>query len=125
MERFPGVPITPEQEALTLRLRAHYQGILYCERGYDEPRALDALRRGHAHAIAFGRPFISTRICPERTPGSPIDRTRRFNVLWRGEKGYTIIRPSGRTRLAVGEQTGIKNPPGGFLASGRGSSVLR
>ncbi|MBK8972862.1 MAG: alkene reductase [Hahellaceae bacterium] len=90
MERFPGVPITPEQEALTLRLRAHYKGFYIANGGYDGPRAQEALRQGHAHAIAFGRPFISNPDLPERLRrGAPLTEPDGSTFYGGGRKGYT------------------------------------
>lgn len=70
-------------------VRAAFRGVLIAAGGYDRNRADDALQRGRADLIAFGRPFISNPDLVKRldadAPLAPWDR-RTFYT--RGPRGY-------------------------------------
>lgn len=53
-------------DALAIRIRSEFGGPLILAGGYDLASARDALARGRADAIAFGRPFIANPDLVER-----------------------------------------------------------
>ncbi|BAW00375.1 alkene reductase [Lysobacter enzymogenes] len=81
----PGMP-----DAFREALRLIYRGTLIYSGKYTKARAEDALARGWADLIGFGRPFIANPDLPHRLqhdlPLNEGDRTRYFGG---GSEGYT------------------------------------
>ncbi|MET4729060.1 N-ethylmaleimide reductase [Lysobacter enzymogenes] len=81
----PGMPV-----AFREALRLIYRGTLIYSGKYTKARAEDALARGWADLIGFGRPFIANPDLPHRLqhdlPLNEGDRTRYFGG---GSEGYT------------------------------------
>ncbi|WP_454724953.1 MULTISPECIES: alkene reductase [Cupriavidus] len=81
-------PVMPA--AFKEALRAVYPGTLIYSGNYTQPRAEEALARGWADLIGFGRPFIANPDLPYRLQhGLPLatgDRTKYFGG---NEAGYT------------------------------------
>ncbi|QQQ01402.1 alkene reductase [Lysobacter enzymogenes] len=81
----PGMP-----DAFREALRMIYRGTLIYSGKYTKARAEDALARGWADLIGFGRPFIANPDLPYRlqhdVPSSEGDRSRYFGG---GAEGYT------------------------------------
>ena len=70
--------------------RALHKGTLIVGGGYDPASAADALRRGHADAIAFGRPFIANPDLVARVRrGVPLAQPDRATFYTTGPAGYT------------------------------------
>jgi N-ethylmaleimide reductase len=71
-------------------LRRLFKSLFIANNGYDRGLAIDAVRRGHADMVAFGRPYIANPDLVERlrrdAPLNPPDRATFFGG---GEKGYT------------------------------------
>lgn len=89
VERLPVSPVSDEQQALILRLRAKYRGFYIANGGYDGERAAAAVASGHAHAVAIGRDFIANPDLPERIrQGAKLNAPDRDSFYGGGEKGY-------------------------------------
>ncbi len=55
-----------EDMAMSAHLRALWKGLYVVNGGYDGPRGEEALRSGHADAVAFGRTFLANPDLPRR-----------------------------------------------------------
>ena len=55
-----------EAIALSAHLRTLWKGLYAVNGGYDGPRGEEAVRTGHADAIAYGRPFLANPDLPRR-----------------------------------------------------------
>jgi N-ethylmaleimide reductase len=71
-------------------LRKSFRGAYIANNGYDRDMAIEAVERGAADLVAFGRPFIANPDLVERlrraAPLAPIDKATLYGG---GEKGYT------------------------------------
>jgi 2,4-dienoyl-CoA reductase-like NADH-dependent reductase (Old Yellow Enzyme family) len=52
--------------AMSAQLRTLWKGLYVANGGYDGPRGEEAIRSGHADAIAYGRPFLANPDLPRR-----------------------------------------------------------
>ena len=89
VEQFPGVDVGAEDAAMMARLRKQYDGFYIGNGGYDADRASEAVKSGHADAIAFGRPFIANPDLPERyRVGAPLNGPNGETFYGGDETGY-------------------------------------
>lgn len=88
VERFPGIPSSPEDEALLKELRQSFRGNYIANGGYD-PLSAEAVIAEGAFAVAFGRPFIANPDLPERIANG-VDLAEPDPSTFYGgdEKGY-------------------------------------
>jgi N-ethylmaleimide reductase len=71
-------------------LRNSFRGAYIANNGYDRPMAIEAVERGAADLIAFGRPFIANPDLVERLRvGAPLNPVVKETLYGGGEKGYT------------------------------------
>jgi N-ethylmaleimide reductase len=83
-------PNNAADTALIRRLRGMWSGVYIANSGYDRATGEEAIRNGHADAIAYGRPFLANPDLPHR-----LQRGLQLNVPDSGsfyggtEKGYT------------------------------------
>ena len=71
-------------------LRNSFRGAYIANNGYDRDMAIDAVQRGDADLIAFGRPFIANPDLVERLRvGAPLNPVVKETLYGGGEKGYT------------------------------------
>lgn len=81
--------VDPRWDALMLRLRAEYDGVLMLAGGYARDTAEQALASGRADIIAFGRPFISNPDLPARLHGDrPLSPAHGATFFGGGADGY-------------------------------------
>jgi N-ethylmaleimide reductase len=80
----------PEQPSATATFRSRWPGVLIGAGGYDRDGAIDAVERGTADAVAFGRAFIANPDLPLRLErGAPLNPYDRPTFYGGSEKGYT------------------------------------
>jgi N-ethylmaleimide reductase len=73
-----------------LALRKAFRGAYIANNGYDRAMAIEAVARGAADLIAFGRPFIANPDLVERLRvGAPLNELVRATLYGGDEKGYT------------------------------------
>ena len=66
------------------------QGVWMLNNGYDRERALEAVARGDADMVAFGRPFIANPDLVERLRrNAPLNPLQRETIYGGGAQGYT------------------------------------
>jgi N-ethylmaleimide reductase len=72
------------------QLRREFDGPWIVNNGYDRQMAIDAIARGHADLVAFGRAFISNPDLVERLRvGAPLNDVDWDSAFGGTEKGYT------------------------------------
>lgn len=87
VEAFPGSDDGGRD--LIRRLRQHYTGFYIANGGYDDDMAPDAIRKGHADAVAFGRPFIANPDLPKRIKlGAQMNTPDQDTFYGGGKEGY-------------------------------------
>jgi N-ethylmaleimide reductase len=70
--------------------RKAFEGVLISAGGYSAKSADEAIRKGHADAVAFGRLFIANPDLPERfREDAPLNTPDRSTFYGGTEKGYT------------------------------------
>ncbi|MGQ3074291.1 MAG: alkene reductase [Ferrovibrionaceae bacterium] len=80
----------PEQPSATATFRSRWPGVLIGAGGYDRDGAIEAVERGTADAVAFGRAFIANPDLPLRLErGAPLNPYDRPTFYGGTEKGYT------------------------------------
>jgi N-ethylmaleimide reductase len=90
VERFPGSEPSAEDRAMIERLRGHFGGFYIANGGYDAQSGAEAVARGHAQAIAYGRPFIANPDLPERfLKAAPLNEPDGDTFYGGGAEGYT------------------------------------
>lgn len=58
--------------------------------GYDAASGAEAIEKGHAHAVAYGRPFIANPDLPERfRRGASLNTADQESFYGGGAEGYT------------------------------------
>jgi N-ethylmaleimide reductase len=73
-----------------LALRQAFRGAYIANNGYDRQMAIEAVARGAADLIAFGRPFIANPDLVERLRlGAPLNPVVKETLYRGGETGYT------------------------------------
>ncbi len=78
------------EKSLIHALRPHYTGFYMANGGYDAQTATKAIESGHAHAVAFGRPFIANPDLPERLRrGADLNEQHQDTFYGGGRAGYT------------------------------------
>lgn len=87
MEKFPG----EESGAQLIKaLRPHFTGFYMANGGYDAASGAEAIEDGHAHAVAYGRPFIANPDLPERfRRDAPLNKADQDTFYGGGAEGYT------------------------------------
>ena len=79
-----------EAFALSARLRALWKGLYVVNGGYDGLTGEEALRTGHADAIAYGRAFLANPDLPRRLQlGAVLNRPDPETFYGGGAAGYT------------------------------------
>ncbi|WP_027943362.1 alkene reductase [Amycolatopsis taiwanensis] len=69
--------------------RERYRGKIIAAGGYQAASAESALVKGHADAVAFGRPYIANPDLPNRlAAGAPLARADRATFYGGGDAGY-------------------------------------
>lgn len=77
-------------EKLIKRLREKWTGFYVANGGYDGDSARTAVASGHAHAVAFGKDFISNPDLPERLrAGGELNPYDKATFYGGSEAGYT------------------------------------
>jgi N-ethylmaleimide reductase len=90
VERFPGIPVSADEEQGLLALRRRFKGVYLANGDYNRARAVDALRSGHADLVAFGRPFIANPDLVRRlTLDAPIAEPDPATFYGGDHRGYT------------------------------------
>ena len=73
-----------------IELRQHFRGAYIANNCYDRQMAIDAVKRGHCHAVAFGRPFIANPDLVERLRrNAPLASHDPATLYGGGAQGYT------------------------------------
>ncbi len=89
VERFPGIKLTDEEEAMIGRLRARWSGVYIANGDFDAARAAEAITSGHASAVAFGRIFLANPDLPERfRRGAPLNEPNPDTFYGGDHTGY-------------------------------------
>jgi len=71
-------------------LRSRFRGIYIANNLYTFAKGNEAVRRGHADLVAFGRPFVSNPDLVDRFKlGAPLSEMRRESYTGKGSLGYT------------------------------------
>ncbi|MEB3371731.1 alkene reductase [Saccharopolyspora mangrovi] len=69
--------------------RTHYSGNIIAAGGFDAASAGAILTKGHADAVAFGRPYIANPDLPARfIAGAPLNEPDRATFYGGGDEGY-------------------------------------
>ncbi|WOI54712.1 alkene reductase [Parvularcula sp. LCG005] len=90
VERFPGMPINPSEEALLTRLQAHWNGPFISNGGYGADDGASTIGKGRADAIAYGRPYIANPDLAERfAAGASLNTPDQDTFYGGGAHGYT------------------------------------
>jgi N-ethylmaleimide reductase len=76
--------------AMSAQLRTLWKGLYVANGGYDGPRGEEAIRSGHADAIAYGRPFLANPDLPRRLQlGAALNEPDPTTFYGGGAAGYT------------------------------------
>jgi len=79
-----------EDLAMSAHLRTLWKGLYVVNGGYDGPRGEEALRTGHADAIAYGRAFLANPDLPRRLQlGAALNEPDPTTFYGGGAAGYT------------------------------------
>jgi N-ethylmaleimide reductase len=79
-----------EAVALSSHLRTLWKGVYVVNGGYDGARGEEALRTGHADAIAYGRAFLANPDLPKRLQlGAALNELDPTTIYEGGAAGYT------------------------------------
>jgi N-ethylmaleimide reductase len=79
-----------EDLALSAHLRTLWKGLYVVNGGYDGPRGEEALRSGHADAVAYGRGFLANPDLPRRLQiGSALNEPDPMTFYGGDAAGYT------------------------------------
>ncbi len=79
-----------EALALSTHLRALWKGLYVVNGGYDGPKGEEAVRTGHADAIAYGRAFLANPNLPRRLQlGAALNEPDPATFYGGGAVGYT------------------------------------
>jgi 2,4-dienoyl-CoA reductase-like NADH-dependent reductase (Old Yellow Enzyme family) len=81
---------TPKAADMTALIRAHYDGVLIANDGYDFTTATAAVQNGAADAVAFGVPFIANPDLVARfRAGAGLNPVQTASLYNGGAEGYT------------------------------------
>jgi N-ethylmaleimide reductase len=76
--------------AMSAHLRTLWRGLYVVNGGYDGPRGEEALRTGHADAVAYGRAFLANPDLPRRLQlGAALNEPDPTTFYGGGAAGYT------------------------------------
>jgi N-ethylmaleimide reductase len=76
--------------AMSAHLRTLWKGLYVVNGGYDGPRGEEALRTGHADAVAYGRNFLANPDLPRRLQlGAALNEPDPTTFYGGGAAGYT------------------------------------
>ena len=76
--------------AMSAHLRTLWKGLYVANGGYDRPRGEEAIRSGHADAIAYGRNFLANPDLPRRLQlGAALNEPDPTTFYGGGAAGYT------------------------------------
>ncbi|AXC15821.1 2,4-dienoyl-CoA reductase [NADPH] [Acidisarcina polymorpha] len=79
-----------EDLAMSAHLRTLWKGLYVVNGGYDGPRGQEALRTGHADAVAYGRAFLANPDLPVRLQlGAALNEPDPETFYGGGAAGYT------------------------------------
>ena len=79
-----------EDLAMSAHLRTLWKGLYVVNGGYDGPRGEEALRTGHADAVAYGRAFLANPDLPRRLQlGAALNEPDPTTFYGGGAAGYT------------------------------------
>ena len=82
-----------EDLAMSAHLRTLWKGLYAVNGGYDGPRGEEALRTGHADAVAYGRAFLANPDLPRRLQlASPLNEPDQQTLYGGDARGYTDYR---------------------------------
>ena len=71
-------------------LRERFKGVYIANNGYTREMAIDAVAKGHADAVAFGRSFISNPDLVRRLKlNAPLQKANSATMYGGGAEGYT------------------------------------
>ncbi|MAQ71548.1 MAG: alkene reductase [Alphaproteobacteria bacterium] len=89
VERFPGMDVGNDDLNIINALIKKWDGFYIANGDYDVMKAKDAIKSGHADAVAFGRPFISNPDLPERLEkGAEFNEPDEDTFYGGGAEGY-------------------------------------
>ena len=75
---------------MSAHLRTLWKGLYVANGGYNRPKGEEAIRSGHADAIAYGRPFLANPDLPRRLQlGAPLNEPDPATFYGGGAVGYT------------------------------------
>lgn len=81
---------TKEDLDISIHLKTLWKGLYIVNGGYDGPKGEEALRTGHADAVAYGRPFLANPDLPRRLQlGAPLNEPDPTTFYGGGPTGYT------------------------------------
>jgi len=81
---------TKEDLAMSAHLRTLWKGLYVVNGGHDGPRGEEALRTGHADAVAYGRAFLANPDLPKRLQlGAALNEPDPKTFYGGGAAGYT------------------------------------
>jgi N-ethylmaleimide reductase len=79
-----------EDLALSAHLRTLWKGLYVVNGGYDGPRGEEAIRTGHADAVAYARAFLANPDLPRRLQlGAALNEPDPTTFYGGGAAGYT------------------------------------
>ena len=79
-----------EAVALSAHLRTLWNGVYVVNGGYDGPKGKEAIRNGHADAVAYGRAFLANPDLPRRLQlEAPLNELDPTTIYGGGAAGYT------------------------------------
>lgn len=82
--------MTPENQRILDHVRGKWTGIFIANGDYDAKAGAQAIACGHAHAIAYGRPYIANPDLPERfAAGADLNPPDQHSFYGGTQKGYT------------------------------------
>jgi N-ethylmaleimide reductase len=84
-------------------LRSHFSGTYISNNGHTFESATEAIRRGYADLVSFGRPFVANPDLPHRLLiGAPLNEMRVETYTGKGAEGYTDYPTWQETESAAG-----------------------
>ncbi|MEK0083122.1 alkene reductase [Benzoatithermus flavus] len=95
-----GAPLSPEQQEILRRIRERWHGPYLANGGYDAARGAEAIERGWATAVTYGKLFIANPDLPLRfLTGTPLNEPDQSTFYGGDAKGYTDYPAAALARL--------------------------
>jgi N-ethylmaleimide reductase len=94
--------LDPDAPSASTRFRPRFGGSVIAAGGFTPESAAEAVARGEADAVAFGRLFIANPDLPERVRvGAPLNRYDRATFYGGDARGYTDYAPLAASERAA------------------------